>query len=105
LLLLTTPFGIVLQYFGSEQEIFSFNRNPKTFVLATIVLMLVLRLLTLSLEYGGALFKLICRKSSNRSTASSTSEGTQGEGHTVVEGDVTLLMRSDDVELDSVHRV
>ncbi|CAN9416424.1 unnamed protein product [Alternaria alternata] len=77
LLLLTTPFGIVLQYFGSEQEIFSFNRNPKTFVLATIVLMLVLRLLTLSLEYGGVLFKLIYRKRSNRSTTSSPSGGSQ----------------------------
>ncbi|CAN9390927.1 unnamed protein product [Alternaria alternata] len=77
LLLLTTPFGIVLQYFGSEQEIFSFNRNPKTFVLATIVLMLVLRLLTLSLEYGGILFKLINRKRSNRSTTSSPSGGSQ----------------------------
>ncbi|CAN9438234.1 unnamed protein product [Alternaria alternata] len=103
LLLLTTPFGIVLQYFGSEQEIFSFNRNPKTFVLATIVLMLVLRLLTLSLEYGGVLFKLIYRKRSNRSTTSSPSGGSQGKGLGITESSVTVLMRSDIVELDTMQ--
>lgn len=93
----------MLQYFGSEQEIFSFNRNPKTFVLATIVLMLVLRLLTLSLEYGGALFKLIYRKPCGRSTTSSPSGGTQDEGLGVTGSSVTVLMRSDVVELDTMQ--
>ncbi|KAL1793160.1 hypothetical protein ACET3X_008142 [Alternaria dauci] len=77
LLLLTTPFGMVLQYFGSEQDIFSFNRNPKTFVLATVVLMLVLRLLTLFLEYGGTLYARMYQKSSKQSATLSPSEEIQ----------------------------
>ncbi|KAF1845932.1 uncharacterized protein K460DRAFT_417114 [Cucurbitaria berberidis CBS 394.84] len=59
LLLFTTPFGMVLQYFGSEKDIFSFNRNPKTFILATLILMLVLRLFTLLLEHADGLLKFI----------------------------------------------
>lgn len=64
LLLLTTPLGVVLQYFSSEQEILFFKRSPKTFVLATIVLMLLLRLLALALQHGGTLQRLFYRKPS-----------------------------------------
>ncbi|XP_014561612.1 hypothetical protein COCVIDRAFT_33601 [Bipolaris victoriae FI3] len=64
LLLLTTPLGMVLQYFSSEQEILFFKRNPKTFVLATLVLMLLLRLLALALQHGGTLLRLLYRKPS-----------------------------------------
>lgn len=65
--------------------------------------MLVLRLLTLSLEYGGVLFKLIYRKRSNRSTTSSPSGGSQGKGLGITESSVTVLMRSDIVELDTMQ--
>ncbi|KAH4071235.1 hypothetical protein HBI23_101520 [Parastagonospora nodorum] len=58
LLLLTTPFGMVLQYFGSEKDIFSFSRNTKTFVLSTIILMIILRLLAVLLEHSGKLLRL-----------------------------------------------
>lgn len=64
LLLLTTPFGMVLQYFDSEAQILFFKRSPKTFVLATIVLMLLLRLLALALQHGGTLLRLLYRKPS-----------------------------------------
>ncbi|KAH7401888.1 hypothetical protein DE146DRAFT_444682 [Phaeosphaeria sp. MPI-PUGE-AT-0046c] len=58
LLLLTTPFGIVLQYFGSEKDIFSFARNTKTFLVSTLILMLVLRVLALLLEHSDKLLRL-----------------------------------------------
>jgi hypothetical protein len=50
---------MVLQYFGSDKDIFSFTRNAKTFVLATVILMLVLRLLTVLLEHSGRLMTMI----------------------------------------------
>jgi hypothetical protein len=49
---------MVLQYFGSEKDIFSFTRNTKTFVLSTVILMMVLRLLALLLEHSGKLLRL-----------------------------------------------
>ncbi|EUC40142.1 hypothetical protein COCMIDRAFT_41480 [Bipolaris oryzae ATCC 44560] len=64
LLLLTTPLGMVLQYFSSEQEVLFFKRSPTTFVLATLVLMLLLRLLALVLQYGGTLLRFLYRKPS-----------------------------------------
>jgi len=56
---------MVLQYFGSEKDIFAFNRNPKTFVLATIILMVVLRIFMLVLEHAGSLLKFMPWKSTN----------------------------------------
>lgn len=50
---------MVLQYFGSDIQVFSINRSPTTFVIATLILMLVLRILTLLLEHADALFKFI----------------------------------------------
>jgi hypothetical protein len=50
---------MVLQYFGSEKDIFSFTRNAKTFVFATLILMAVLRLLTLLLEHSGRIIKML----------------------------------------------
>jgi hypothetical protein len=67
LLLLTTPFGMVLQYFGSEKDIFSFTRNAKTFVFATLILMAVLRLLTVVLEHSGKLMNMLPWKHTFRS--------------------------------------
>ncbi|KAH4196657.1 hypothetical protein HBH98_032210 [Parastagonospora nodorum] len=58
LLLLPTPFGMVLQYFSSEKDIFSFSRNTKTFVLYTIILMIILCLLVVLLEHSGKLLRL-----------------------------------------------
>ena len=49
---------MVLQYFGSEKDIFAFDRNPKTFVLATVVVMLVLRLFALVFEHASSLFRM-----------------------------------------------
>lgn len=67
LLLFTTPFAMVLQYFGSENNIFSFKRNPTTFVVATLILMLVLRILTLLLEHADGLIKLATSRGLMRS--------------------------------------
>jgi hypothetical protein len=61
---------MVLQYFGSEQEILFFKRSPTTFVLATLILMLLLRLLTLALQHGGTLLRFVHRKPSTRKKAS-----------------------------------
>lgn len=59
LLLLTTPFGMVLQYFTSDKDIFSFTRNSKTFVFSTVILMVVLRILALVLEHSGKIIRLV----------------------------------------------
>ncbi|KAH9860765.1 hypothetical protein J1614_012098 [Plenodomus biglobosus] len=67
LLLFTTPFAMVLQYFGSENNIFSFKRNPTTFVVATLILMLILRILTLLLEHADGLIKLATSRGFSRS--------------------------------------
>jgi hypothetical protein len=67
LLLFTTPLAIVLQYFGSEKEIFSFDRNPKTFVLATLIVMGVLRLIALLFEHADWFLKMIPWKISQTS--------------------------------------
>ena len=79
LLLLTTPLGMVLQYFGSDQAVFSFNRNPTTFVLATIVLMLLLRVLALLFEYADVLVRLVYVKSSSRAKAPRPPVANEGE--------------------------
>ena len=80
LLLFTTPFGMVLQYFGSEKDIFSFTRNPKSFVVATLILMLVLRILTLLLEHAEFLLRLFTwKKSPARSSQQRPSSEDQGE--------------------------
>lgn len=59
LLLLTTPFGIVLQYFSSEQQVIFFKRSPTTLVLATLVLMLLLRVLIVAIPYCGTSLRRI----------------------------------------------
>ncbi|KAI8935688.1 hypothetical protein NX059_007209 [Plenodomus lindquistii] len=82
LLLFTTPFAMVLQYFGSEKDIFSFKRNPTTFIIATLVLMLVLRLLTLLLEHPDRIlgfFRGLHVKVSNQTDAGNDSSGTELE--------------------------
>ena len=44
--LITTPFILALQYFGADKDIFSFDRNPRTFSYTICVLFCVLPLLT-----------------------------------------------------------
>ena len=46
LFLITTPFILALQYFGAEKDIFSFERNPRTFTYAVCVLFCALPILT-----------------------------------------------------------
>jgi hypothetical protein len=46
LFLVTTPFVLALQYFGAEKDIFSFERNPRTFSYAIVILFCALPLLT-----------------------------------------------------------
>lgn len=58
---------MVLQYFGSEKDIFAFKRNPVTFVAATLIVMLVLRLLTLLLEHVDGIWEFFFRKASGLS--------------------------------------
>lgn len=64
LLLFTTPSQMVLQYFGSEKDIFAFDRNPKSFVLVSVILMVILRLLTLLFEHAHSLLKIVPWKES-----------------------------------------
>lgn len=47
--LITTPFILALQYFGADKDIFSFDRNPRTFSYTICVLFCVLPLLTYGL--------------------------------------------------------
>ncbi|KAH7077051.1 hypothetical protein FB567DRAFT_534429 [Paraphoma chrysanthemicola] len=49
LLWITAPVTLVLQYFGSEQAVFSFERNPRTFIIALVVVFATLPLLTYAL--------------------------------------------------------
>jgi hypothetical protein len=42
---------VVLQYFGSERAIFAFERNPKSFILALLVVFFALPLLTVVFGY------------------------------------------------------
>ncbi|KAF2022842.1 hypothetical protein EK21DRAFT_95397 [Setomelanomma holmii] len=46
LLWITAPTTLLLQYFGSEKAMFSFERNPRTFLIAVVVMFTVLPLLT-----------------------------------------------------------
>lgn len=48
--LVTTPFILALQYFGAEKDIFSFDRNPKTFSYAICVLFCALPVMTYALS-------------------------------------------------------
>jgi hypothetical protein len=50
IILFTTPFILALQYFGSERDIFSFDRNMKNFVFCVLVLMAALRLFVIALN-------------------------------------------------------
>jgi hypothetical protein len=70
---------MVLQYFGSDKAVFSFNRNPTTFVLATIVLMLLLRVLALLFEYADVLVKLVYIKTSSRARVPGPPVENEGE--------------------------
>jgi hypothetical protein len=47
---ITTPLVLVLQYFGSERAIFSFERTPRTFVIAVFIVFFTLPVLTLALH-------------------------------------------------------
>lgn len=47
--LITTPFILALQYFGAEKDIFSFDRNPRTFSYTICVLFCALPMLTYGL--------------------------------------------------------
>lgn len=50
---MTTPFVLVLQYFGADQPIFSFfERTPRNFGISFCVLALAFPLLTIVLDYG-----------------------------------------------------
>ncbi|KAF1929712.1 uncharacterized protein M421DRAFT_91531 [Didymella exigua CBS 183.55] len=51
LFLVTTPFVLALQYFGAEKDIFSFEKNPRTFSYAICVLFCALPLLTYGLGF------------------------------------------------------
>jgi nitrate reductase NapE component len=49
---MTTPFVIVLQYFGADQPIFSFfERNPRNFGISFFVLALAFPLLTFAFNH------------------------------------------------------
>lgn len=50
LFLVTTPFVLALQYFGAEKDIFSFERNPRTFSYAICILFCALPILTYGLS-------------------------------------------------------
>jgi hypothetical protein len=50
IILFTTPFILALQYFGSERDIFSFDRNMKNFIFCVLVLMAALRLFVVALN-------------------------------------------------------
>ncbi|KAF3034718.1 hypothetical protein E8E12_007033 [Didymella heteroderae] len=50
LFLVTTPFVLALQYFGAEKDIFSFERNPRTFSYAICILFCALPILTYCLS-------------------------------------------------------
>jgi hypothetical protein len=50
---------MMLQYFGAEKDIFSFNRNPKTFIFATLILMVLLRLMALLFEHAGKVMRFL----------------------------------------------
>jgi hypothetical protein len=50
LFLITTPFILALQYFGAEKDIFSFDRNPRTFSYTICVLFCALPILTYALS-------------------------------------------------------
>jgi hypothetical protein len=62
LLWITAPVTLVLQYFGSERAIFSFERNPRTFGIAIVIVFSTLPLLTFalySIQRGRALLELM----------------------------------------------
>ncbi|KAF2474050.1 uncharacterized protein BDR25DRAFT_351582 [Lindgomyces ingoldianus] len=46
---LTTPLVVVTAYFGTQQSIFTFDQNPKTFVVCILVLLLMLKLCNLAI--------------------------------------------------------
>lgn len=60
--LITTPFILALQYFGAEKDIFSFDRNPRTFSYAICVLFCVLPLLTYGLGLLNRSWDTLMRK-------------------------------------------
>lgn len=66
LFLVTTPFVLALQYFGAEKDIFSFERNPRTFSYAICILFITLPILTYVLSllnhHWDALHGRICGK-------------------------------------------
>lgn len=60
--LITTPFILALQYFGAEKDIFSFDRNPRTFSYTICALFCVLLILTYGLGFLSQSWDAIMRK-------------------------------------------
>jgi hypothetical protein len=51
LIWITTPLILGLQYFGADRQIFSFERNGRTFILAVCIVFLALPVLTFALYF------------------------------------------------------
>lgn len=49
--MITSPLLIALQYFGADRDIFHFERNTKTFLIALALLCVTIPSLTLPLSY------------------------------------------------------
>lgn len=62
LFLITTPFILALQYFGAEKDIFSFDRNPRTFSYTICVLFCALPILTYLLSLANQSWNNFVRK-------------------------------------------
>jgi hypothetical protein len=52
---ITTPLVLALQYFGAEKDIFPFERNIKSFLIAWVILLFSLPCLTYGLDALGDL--------------------------------------------------
>jgi hypothetical protein len=52
---ITTPLVLALQYFGAEKDIFPFERNIRSFMIAWIILLFSLPCLTYGLDALGDL--------------------------------------------------
>lgn len=47
-----TPISIAVAYFGTQQAIFGFDRNPRTFILSFVILLVGVKLLTFLSKLG-----------------------------------------------------
>ncbi|KAF2831927.1 hypothetical protein CC86DRAFT_280201, partial [Ophiobolus disseminans] len=62
ILLFTTPFAIALQYFGAERAIFSFNRNPRSFFICIVILLIALRFFVAIIAHPEHVAKFLRRR-------------------------------------------